>query len=219
MACIGGACGKDGMEYRMVLYGFYLAVFAVCAIWFAGYHLTAYALAAAAAAVWFAGERLSRGFDRGCNVATKAWRAFARRPGRRYCPECACALSAPKEGRPVFGAECPKCEGSWVDSRLLLRWLAPYGTAESTWRAIPRDELSAPMLCPECAVPLEPGSLDRLQPLFTRCGACDGHWINRMTWTWFSLTPPATAKPVRAESPAAPQSPVPELVLRKSSAP
>lgn len=214
MACPGGACGKDGLELRMLLYGALAALLAVGVLWIEGYRLTAYALLAIPVLMAVAGPQLSRGLDRVCSVATKTWRTHARRPGRRYCPECACALRAPKEPRPVSGDACPKCEGGWCESRELLRWLAPYGTNEGTWRAIARDELSPPMLCPKCAVPLETGSLDRLQPFFARCGPCGGYWLSRMTWTWFALTPPSPAQAVRAPSP----SPLPELALRKSPA-
>lgn len=217
MGCPGGACGKDGLEQRMLLCGIIVVLFSVGLIWVSGHHKTAYALISAPVLMYFFGPQLSRGLDRVTNAVTSVWRTYARRPGKRYCPECGGALASPKASRPVPGDECPKCEGSWCDSRGLLRWLVAYGTAESTWRAIPREDL-APMLCPQCAVPLESGSLDRLQPLFARCGACGGHWLSRMTWTWFELTPPAPPKiAVRAEARA--ESPLPELVFRKDSAP
>lgn len=200
----------------MLFYFAYVAIFSVAVVWVLGYRVTATVLAAIPVSMWLFGPQLSRALDRVCVAVTKTWRAYARRPGRRYCPACACALRTAKASRPVAGDECPKCEGSWCDSRELLRWLARYGTGESTWRAILRDELSPPRLCPQCAVPLEAGTLDRLQPLFSRCGACGGHWIDRMTWTWFDLTPPpAAAKPPPAAAPT--PSRVPELALRKDS--
>lgn len=216
MGCPGGACGKDGLEQRIILYGILAACLVVGLIWVSGYHKTAYALTSVPVLIFFFGPQLSRALDHAANAVVKAWRACARRPGRRYCPECGGALRPPKEPRPVSGDECPSCEGAWCRSRELLRWLAPYGTAEGTWRSIARDALSPPMLCPECAVPLDIGSLDRLQPLFARCAACDGHWVARMTWTWFNLNPLTPAKAVRPEAPAPPPKPEPELVLRKS---
>ena len=200
----------------MLLCFIVVVVLCVGLVWVSGYHKTAYALTAIPVLMYFFGPQLSRGLDRVTHTVTGVWRAYARRPGKRYCPECGGALAAPKASRPVSGDECPKCEGSWCDSRALFHWLAAYGTSESTWRAIPREDL-APMLCPQCAVPLESGSLDRLQPLFARCGACGGHWLSRMTWTWFELTPPAPAKKAfRAE--IREESPLPELVFRKDSA-
>lgn len=201
----------------MLFYGILMACLAVGSIWVAGYRKTAYALAAIPVAMYFYGPQLSRALDRGVNAAVTLKRTHARRAGRRYCPECGGALSA--ASRPVAGDGCPSCEGSWCRTRDLMGLLAAYGTAESTWRAIPRDELSPPRLCPECAVPLEAGSLDRLQPLFDRCGACGGHWVSRLTWTWLELTPPppANKKAVRPEARA--ESPAPELVFRKDSAP
>lgn len=190
----------------MLLCGIIVALFSVGLIWVSGYHKTAYALLSIPILIAVAGPQLSRGLDLAVAVTTKIWRTYARRPERRYCPECAGALSPLKTSHPVAGGECPKCDGTWCDSRELMRWLTAYGTNDSTWLAIPRDALSPAMLCPECAVPLEMGSLDRLQPVFARCGPCSGHWISRMTWTWFELTPPARAKTtarveIRTESP------------------
>lgn len=215
MSCPGGACGKEGLEYRMVFFGILMALFAIGLVWISGYRKTASALAAIPLAMWFFGDRLSRALDRAVNAATAAWRAHARRAGRTYCPECGGALSA--ASRPVAGPGCPSCGGAWVRTGDLMAWLAAYGTTESTWRAIARDELSPARLCPECAVPLEPGSLDRLQPLFDRCAACGGHWISRLAWTWFELTPPPRPKAIRP--PARAESSVPELVLRKDASP
>jgi Zn-finger nucleic acid-binding protein len=218
MGCPGGACGKDGLEQRMLLCGIIVAIFSVGLIWISGYHKTAYALMSVPVLIFFFGPQLSRGLDRVTNAVVKVWRTYARLPGKRYCPECAGALLPPQASHPVSGDGCPKCDGSWCDSRELLRWLAAYGTAESTWLTVPSEELAPPMLCPQCAVPLESGSLDRLQPLFARCAACGGHWISRMTWTWFELTPPAPKKTiVRVEARA--QSPLPELIFQKDAAP
>lgn len=217
MSCPGGACGKDGLEQRMILYGILAACLVVGVIWISGYRKTAYVLVSIPVAIAVAGPQLSRGLDRVTTFLTRRWRAHARLPGRQYCPECACALRPPVEGRPAVVGDCPRCGGSWCDSRKLLGSLAPYGTAESTWQTIARDELTAPMLCPQCAVPLELGTLDRLQPMFARCAACDGHWIARMTWTWFELNPPAPPKAVRPAPPAPAEPAKPELVLRKSA--
>jgi len=183
----------------MVLYMILAVCLTVGVIWVVGYRKTAYTLTAIPVLILVAGPQLSRALDRICSLVTKTWRRHARLPGRHYCPECARALRPPMESRPVAGDECAACDGVWCDSRVFLRWLAPYGTTEASWRVIPRDDSSPPMLCPECAVPLEFGTLDRLQPLFSRCVACDGHWVARMTWTWFSLTPPSHGvKTVRA---------------------
>lgn len=205
MACPGGSCGggKDALEQRMLFYVIVVAAFGVGVLWVQGYRVTAGVLSAIPVLMYFAGDRLSRGLDRVCTVMTNAWRSVARRPGRRYCPACACALQPPKTSRPVAGDECPKCDGSWCDSRELLAWLEPYGTHEATWCAQPRDGLKPAMLCPKCAAPLEAGGLERLQPLFVRCAACQGYWIDRMTWAWFDLTPPKRTPAARAASPAA----------------
>jgi len=215
------------MEQRIQFYLLFVAVFGVGVLWTLGYRVTAGVLTAIPVLMYFAGDRLSRGLDRVCVAVTKSWRAIARRPGRRYCPACACALQTPKTSRPVAGDECPACDGAWCDSREFLHWLTAYGTAEESWRAIPRDELSPPMLCPKCAVPLQTGSLDRLQPYFSRCVACDGHWIDRMAWAWFALTPPkgtrsarpARATPEPAPNPAPSEPPVPRFAFGKTSAP
>lgn len=196
----------------MFFYLAFVAFFGVAVVWVLGYRVTAGVLLAIPSSMWLFGPQLSRGLDRTCSVATNAWRSFARRPGRRYCPSCACALRAPRQGRPVAGDECPKCEGNWCDSRALLCWLSPYGTHESTWIAQPHDGLSPSMLCPKCATPLEAGSLERLQPLFARCRACEGYWIDRMTWTWFELTPPKRTPVARAAAP----SPAAEFAFRKN---
>ncbi len=218
MSCPGGACGKEGMEARLILYGILAACLVVGVIWVAGYRKTAYALTSVPVLIFFFGPQLSRALDRAVNAVSKAWRAHARRPGRRYCPECGDALRAPKAARPVGGDECPACEGTWCGSRELLRWLTSYRTNEDTWRSVARDDLSPPMLCPACAIPLEFGGLDRLQPMFARCAACDGHWVSRMTWTWFDLNPPSA--PRKTERPVARAgSPLPELVLRKDPSP
>ncbi|MDP3543628.1 MAG: hypothetical protein Q8T11_14250 [Elusimicrobiota bacterium] len=212
MSCPGGACGKDGLEQRMILYGILAACLVVGVIWISGYRKTAYVLVSIPVAIAVAGPQLSRGLDRVTTAVSKRWRAHARLPGRQYCPECARALGPAGKDHPAAVGDCPKCGGSWCDSRKLLVSLAPYGTVESTWQKIERDELTPPMLCPQCAVPLELGTLDRLQPLLARCAACDGHWIARMTWTWFELNPAPVAKAVRPTEVAEP-----ELVLRKSA--
>jgi len=212
MSCPGGACGKEGSEQRLILYGILVACMGVATVWGVGYHKTAYVMMAIPAAMYFFGEQLSRALDRSINAVVTAWRTYTRLSGRTYCPECGGVMRA--GSRPVAGDGCPACEGSWCRTRDLMGWLAAYGTAESTWTAIKRDDLSPPRLCPDCAAPLEAGSLDRLQPLFDRCVPCGGHWISRLTWTWFELTPPAPAKKTaRAESP------LPELVFRKDAAP
>jgi len=213
MSCAGGACGKDGLEQRMALYGIIAACIVIGVIWGVGYRKTAYALTTLPVVMYFFGPQLSRGLDRTVNAVVTVKRTYARVPGRHYCPQCAGALVQPKGGRPVSCGDCPKCEGSWCDSGELLRWLVPYGTAESTWSALAPDELKPPLLCPQCAAPLELGSLDRLQPVFARCAACEGYWMARLTWTWFELTPPPPVKrAARAETPPS------ELVFRKDSA-
>jgi Zn-finger nucleic acid-binding protein len=216
MACPGGSCGggKDALELRMLYYVIVVAAFGVGLLWVKGYTVAAGALTAVPFLMYFFGDRLSRGLDRVCAAATNAWRRVARRPGRRYCPACACALQAPKISRPVAGEECPSCDGSWCDSREFLRWLEPYGTHESTWLALPHDELKPVPLCPKCAVPLEAGSLERLQPVFVRCVPCQAYWLERMTWVWFEMTPP---KRLRIERPA--PAPAPELSFRKAPPP
>lgn len=200
----------------MAFYGLLLACFAVGALWVVGYRKTAYLLAAVPLAMHFFGDRLSRGLDRCVNALVTLRRARFRRAGRRYCAECGGALRP--ASRPAAGDGCPSCEGSWCRTRDLMALLSAYGTREDTWRAIPRDELSPPRLCPECAAPLEAGTLDRLQPIFDRCAPCGGHWVSRLTWTWLELNP--APAPRKAPRPAVrPESPLPELVLRKDAAP
>lgn len=218
MSCPGGACGKEGMEARLILYGILAACLVVGVIWVSGYRKTAYALTSVPVVIFFFGPQLSRALDRAVNSASRAWRAYARRPGRRYCPECGGALRASAEARPIAGDTCPSCEGSWCGSGEFLLWLSPYGTTESSWQAAPRDAAAPPRLCPQCAAPLEFGTLALLQPIFARCAACGGHWIERMTWTWFGLNPPSAPPKIRRPAPR-PESPLPELVLRKDPAP
>lgn len=183
-----------------MVYGLIAYLFLDGCLWIEGWHATAAALLALPVAVYFYGPQLAWAADQVLGRARRAWRTYARAPGKRYCPECAGALAAPKRGRPLGGEECPACEGLWCSSREFLSWLAPYGTSEVTWLPLERDTIAVPLLCPRCAVPLEVGSLERLQPLFARCAACDGHWVERMTWTWFDLTPPKPlpARPVGA---------------------
>lgn len=215
MGCPGGMCGggEDALKQRMTFYLLFMALFGVSSLWVLGYRVAAGVLLSVPAAMWLFGPQLSRGLDRFCAFATVAWRANARRAGGKYCPGCACALGAPKTARPLAGDECPKCDGSWVPSSDFRAMVAAYGTDEGTWTAIPRDGLTAAPLCPACAKPLETGTLSRLQPLFLRCAACDGHWVDRMTWTWFALTPPARAKAPPSPAPAA------ELAFRKDPPP
>lgn len=207
--------GKDALESRMSYYLIYLGLLAVSVLWVLGYRVAAAAVLSVPAAMWLFGPQLSRGLDRFCAVATNAWRSSARRGGKKYCPGCACALGAPKTARPLAGDECPKCDGSWIPARDFRDWIAAYGTDETTWTAVPRDGLTAAPLCPACAAPLETGTLNRLQPLFLRCVPCAGHWIDRMTWTWFDLTPP----PARSNAPQAAVSRAAELSLRKEYPP
>lgn len=205
------------MEARMVFFGILAALFLVGLLWVLGYRKTAYVLTAIPLAMHFFGAQLSRALDRSVNSVTTFRRRHLRRAGRRYCPECGGALGA--ASRPVAGDGCPRCEGSWCRTRDLMGLLSAYGTQESTWRAIPRDERGPARLCPECAVPLESGTLDRLQPIFDRCAACGGHWVARLTWTWLELNPAPVKKPQPPRPAERPESPLPELVLRKDAAP
>jgi len=200
----------------MTYYVLFVALFGVSSLWVLGYRVAAGILLAIPAVMWLFGERLSRGLDRVCASATNAWRSTARVSGRLYCPGCACALGAPKSARPLSGDECPKCDGSWIPSRDFSDWTAAYGTDETTWTAIPPNQRTAAPLCPACAVPLGAGTLSKLQPIFLRCAPCGGYWIDRMTWTWFDLTPP----PARAKAPpAVSPSRASELAFNKNSPP
>lgn len=69
MSCPGGACGKDGLEQRMILYGMLAACLTAGVIWVSGYRKTACALASIPVAIAVAGPKLSRGLRRALDRA------------------------------------------------------------------------------------------------------------------------------------------------------
>jgi len=186
----------------MLVYGIIAGSFGVGCLWISGWHKLAGALAAIPVSMWLFGPQLSWALDQAIGRGRIAWRTFARARGNEYCPECHGVLAASAD-RPVSGRACPRCEGSWCATKDFAAYVAPYGASQATWLAVEGRPLERPMLCPRCAVPLELGTLERLQPVFARCEPCGGHWIERMSWTWFALTPPVPLK--GAPAPASPE--------------
>lgn len=201
MSCPGGSCNSpERLESKLLLYGTLSAAILIGCLWVEGWRKTAYALGATPVVLWLFGRQLSWALDQTIGRLRLAWRTHARASGRRYCPECHCALAA-SAARPVLGESCPRCDGAWVPAKDLTSWLAPYGSSQATWLAAERDRLAEPMLCPSCAKPLDLGTIERVQPVFGRCEPCGSQWVDRMAWVWFDLTPPKAPAPRPAPRP------------------
>lgn len=192
MACGPGGCGDpQWMESRLLMYLILGACSAVSLIWVEGHQVLASVLIGVPLTLAIGGSRLSPYLDRGFIRLVTAWRAssLARRPGRLYCPECACALATAPAEKSFARAECPQCLGLWCASDDFVQWLAPYETKLDEWRPHSTETDRFPPLCPHCAVELDAGHWTGL-PSFARCSGCQGQWVPRLARVWFDLNPP-----------------------------
>jgi Zn-finger nucleic acid-binding protein len=164
----------------------------VAMLWVRGHPAAACVLALVPIGGYFASPYVDKALVR----MIASWRSsrFVREAGKLYCPECVRELADAPAGKAPARRECPGCRGAWCGDEDFSRWLAPYETGASGWRAHSSEGEGHLPLCPRCAGVMESGVFVNVRPNLRRCEACRGFWVSNVAWVWFRLNPPRAGR-------------------------